>query len=230
MSSVRTLIAPSILAADFARIGSAIEAAEQAGADWIHLDVMDGHFVPNLTFGPKMVADIRKLTELPLDVHLMVDNPGELLEKYIDAGADYLTFHAEAETHIHRLIQRIRNAGCRPGVAIVPSTPIDALSCILSDIDLALVMTVNPGFGGQTLIEGCLRKVEELCEERSKAGASFLIEADGGVSPETAARCRHAGFDVLVAGSAVFGASDMERAVAQLRTASLDSSPTGDDT
>ncbi len=230
MSSVRTIIAPSILAADFARIGSAIETAEQAGVDWIHLDVMDGHFVPNLTFGPKMVADIRKLTELPLDVHLMVNNPGELLDAYIDAGADFLSFHVEAETHVHRVIQRIRSAGCRPGVAIVPSTPIGALSCVLSDIDLALVMTVNPGFGGQTLVEECLRKAEALREERSNIGASFLIEADGGVNPKTAARCRHAGFDVLVAGSAVFGASDTERAVMQLRTASLESSTSVDDT
>ncbi len=217
MNGGRAIIAPSILSADFSEIGRAITEIEESGADWVHLDVMDGHFVPNLTFGPKMVADIRRRTNLPLDVHLMVERPAELLDAYINAGADSITFHLEAEVHAHRLVQRIRSAGKRPGVAIVPSTPVRALEPILADIDIALVMTVNPGFGGQSLIPVCLEKAKELRERRVDSGYNYYIEADGGVNAETAGTCREAGFDVLVAGSAFFGATDKQFAVSRLR-------------
>ena len=217
MNGGRAIIAPSILSADFTEIGKAVTQIEQSGADWVHLDVMDGHFVPNLTFGPKMVADIRRKTNLPLDVHLMVERPGDLLDSYINAGADSITFHLEAEVHAHRLVQRIRAAGKQAGVAIVPSTPVSALEPILRDIDIALVMTVNPGFGGQSLISVCLEKARQLRELRIESGHHYYVEADGGVNADTAATCREAGFDVLVAGSAFFGAADKEFAVSRLR-------------
>lgn len=178
---------------------------------------MDGHFVPNLTFGPKMVADIRGKTNLALDVHLMVERPGDLLDAYINAGADSVTFHLEAEVHAHRLIERIRAAGKRAGVAIVPSTPVAMIEPILGEIEIALVMTVNPGFGGQSLIPACLEKAKRLHELRVDTGYRYYIEADGGVNEETAAKCRNAGFDVLVAGSAFFGAADKNVAVSKLR-------------
>jgi ribulose-phosphate 3-epimerase len=215
----RPLIAPSILSADFSELGSAVDAVGRSGADWVHLDVMDGRFVPNLTFGPKMVSDLRGRTGLPFDVHLMTEKPEDLVGSFAAAGADYLTFHIEACTHAHRLVQAIRGLGKKPGISLVPSTPADAVAELLGDVDQVLVMTVNPGFGGQEIIARCLEKVRRLAELRRERGASFLISVDGGVNESTAPAVRAAGADVLIAGSAFFAAADPAGLVARLRGA-----------
>jgi ribulose-phosphate 3-epimerase len=203
---VAVKIAPSILSADFARLGEGVAQAEAAGADWIHVDVMDGHFVPNLTIGPPVVAAVRRATELPLDVHLMIDAPDRYLQQFGDAGADILTIHQEACPHLHRTVERIRELGMRPGVSINPATPLAAVEEILPYVDLVLLMTVNPGFGGQRFIPTSTEKIRRLrraLDERHLWGVE--LEVDGGISPRTAGEVAEAGASVLVAGAAVFG-------------------------
>ena len=211
-------IAPSILSADFAALGEAIARVEAGGADQLHVDVMDGHFVPNLTIGPPVIESIKKRTALPLDVHLMIEEPGRHIEAYVRAGADLLTVHVEACPHLHRTVTQIREAGARPGVALNPSTLPGVLEYVLDDLELVLVMSVNPGFGGQTFIPAAYAKLRQL---RALIGQRpVLLSVDGGVSPANAAALARAGAGVLVAGSAIFGAPDPGEAVRALRSAS----------
>jgi ribulose-phosphate 3-epimerase len=202
------LVAPSLLSADFSDMRSAIATIEAAGADWVHFDVMDGRFVPNLTFGPKMAADLKPLSRLPLDVHLMTVEPEALAPAFAAAGAEYITFHLEATVHAHRLVESIRSSGAKPGIALVPSTPASLLSELLPIVDLVLVMTVDPGFGGQSLIPSCLDKCSAIAAERAERGLRFLISVDGGINADTAPVVARAGADVLVMGSAFFSAAD----------------------
>jgi ribulose-phosphate 3-epimerase len=196
--------APSILSADFGRLADAVVAAERAGADWVHVDVMDGHFVPNLTFGPKMVADLRKATRLPLDVHLMIERPEDWVDRYAEAGASYLTVHVEAVSDARRTLDAIRARGVRPGLTLNPETPVDAILGHLDAVDLALVMSVRPGFGGQAFIESALDKVRTIRRILDERKLRAELEVDGGIKPENAARVAAAGATVLVAGSAVY--------------------------
>jgi len=202
MSSVR--IAPSILSADFARLGEEIAAVAGAGADFIHVDVMDGHFVPNLTIGPLVVGAIRKATKLPFDVHLMISPVDPYIDEFVKAGADILTVHPEAGPHFHRTLQRIRAAGVSPGVALNPGSPVSLIEPVIDDVDLILVMSVNPGFGGQSFIRSQLKKIKTIRKLIDASGRSVMLEVDGGVNAETAKAVIAAGADVLVAGSAVF--------------------------
>ena len=213
------LLAPSLLSADFVRLAEEIARVEAAGADWLHLDIMDGHFVPNLTFGPPVVAAIRKISKLPLDVHLMVSNPAALVEQFAEAGADYLTVHVETEPHLHRLVNRIRELGVKPAVTLNPATSVDSLDEILSEVDMVLVMSVNPGFGGQKFIPASLAKIRRLKQKMNRLDRQVLIEVDGGVNQVTAPQLIEAGVDVLVAGSAVFGSADMKTTIAALKQA-----------
>ena len=210
-------IAPSILSADFARMGRDVEMLERSGADYIHFDVMDGHFVPNLTFGPPMCKDLRPITKLPLDVHLMVERPGDWVNPFRDAGADIVTFHVEAETHIHRVLQSIHAAGMKAGVVLNPATPLTMCEEVLDECDMVLLMSVNPGFGGQKFIPQVLKKMGALSAVKAERGLSFDIEVDGGVNENTAPLCRAAGATVLVAGNAVFTAPDPQEMIRQLR-------------
>jgi ribulose-phosphate 3-epimerase len=212
-------IAPSILSADFARLADCVHAAEAAGADWIHVDVMDGHFVPNLTVGPPVVAALRRVTRLPLDVHLMIEQPERLLDAFVAAGADLLTVHQEASTHLHRTVDRIRELGARPGVSVNPATPIGTLTDILPYVDLVLIMSVNPGFAGQRFLPTSTGKIAALREELSDRGLEMVeLEVDGGIGPDTAAEVVAAGASVLVAGAAVFNAdASVEQNIARLR-------------
>jgi ribulose-phosphate 3-epimerase len=214
-------IAPSVLAADFARIGDDVRAISDAGADMIHLDVMDGHFVPNLSFGADVVAALRPYSELPFDVHLMISPVDPYIDAFVDAGADCITVHAEAGPHLHRTLQRIRQAGKRAGVAINPATPVQAIEAVLADIDLVLVMTVNPGFGGQSFISSQLGKIREVRALLDGTGRRIDLEVDGGINETTAGRAVDAGADILVAGSASFagGPKDYAGNIARLRAA-----------
>ena len=199
-------IAPSILASDFGRLADQVVEAEEAGVDWIHVDVMDGHFVPNITIGPAITEAVRRATRLPVDVHLMIEAPDRYIQAFADAGADYLTVHQETCPHLHRTIQRIRAAGVRPGVAVNPATPVESVTAILPDIDLLLVMSVNPGFGGQAFIPSALGRLARARELLDACGCGdTALEVDGGIDKTTAPGVAGAGADVLVAGSAIYG-------------------------
>jgi ribulose-phosphate 3-epimerase len=216
-SAVR--IAPSILSADFTRLGEEVAAVERAGADWIHVDVMDGHFVPNLTLGPVLVEAVRRATRLPLDVHLMIEAPERYVEAFVRAGASTLGVHVETCPHLHRTIGQIHDAGARACVVLNPATPASAVEMVLPDVDQVLVMTVNPGFGGQKFIESMLPKIEVLRRWIDERGLDVALEVDGGIAIETIGRAASAGADVFVAGTAVFGARDYAEAIAGLRRA-----------
>lgn len=210
-------IAPSILSADFSRLGDDIKAVEEAGADYIHVDVMDGHFVPNITIGPLVVQAIRPVTKLPLDVHLMIENPDRYIEEFAKAGADIISVHVEASPHLHRTVQLIKQQGVKAGVVINPATPVDSIKHIIQDVDLVLLMTVNPGFGGQAFIESIVPKIKEVSDLVQTQGLNVEIEVDGGVNPETARLCVEAGANVLVAGSAIYGKKDLKDAIKAIR-------------
>jgi ribulose-phosphate 3-epimerase len=210
-------IAPSILSADFLKLGEEIKAAEAAGADMLHIDIMDGHFVPNITIGSSIVKSIRKITPLPLDVHLMIEEPDKYLRDFIKAGADYLTVHYEASVHLHRTIQRIKESGIKAGVSLNPATPIWSLEHILPDADIALLMSVNPGFGGQDFIPQIIDKIKTLKNLLREKGFPTLIEVDGGIKLENAADIISAGADILVMGSAFFNSKNYGTTIKQFR-------------
>lgn len=211
------LIAPSILSADFSKLGDEIRAVEDAGADWIHVDVMDGHFVPNITIGPLIVKAVRRVTSLPLDVHLMIENPERYIKDFAAAGADLISVQVEACVHLNRTIQMIKEIGLRAGVVLNPSTPLATIEWVLKDVDFVMIMSVNPGFGGQNFIPSSLDKIKDLRGLTRKNGLSTLIEIDGGVNEKTIKNISDAGVDVFVAGSAIFGSSDYKATISRLR-------------
>ncbi len=220
----RAVIAPSLLAADFGRLAEEVRAVAAAGADWLHLDVMDGHFVPNISFGPLVVQALRRHASMPFDVHLMVTPVDPVIAAFAEAGADHITVHAEAGPHLHRSLQLVRSLGKRAGVAINPATPAEAVAPVLDLVDLVTVMTVNPGFGGQRFLESQLPKIATLRRMIASCGRSVALEVDGGITAETAPRARAAGAEVLVAGTAIFAAPDYAAAIGALRAAA----PAGD--
>jgi ribulose-phosphate 3-epimerase len=212
-------IAPSILSADFARLGEELADIERAGADLVHLDVMDGHFVPNLTIGPAVVRALRKLTKLPFDCHLMISEPQKYIDEFLAAGADMISIHVEAEPHLHRALTQIRQGGAKAGIAINPATAVGQLSDAIEFCDFVLVMTVNPGFGGQKFIEPAAGKIQALSDVIRKRGLDVAIEVDGGVDPSNAGMLARAGASMLVAGNAVLGKSDRRKAIEEIRLA-----------
>lgn len=213
----KKLIAPSLLAADFSNLAQQIRYVELGGADWIHCDIMDGKFVPNLTFGPLVVEAVRKITKLPIDTHLMIKNPDQIIKNFIDAGCNYITVHQEEVIHLNRTINWIKELGAKAGVSINPSTPVSTLIEILEYVDLVLVMSVNPGFGGQKFIPSSLKKIEELSRIRKEKGYNFLIEVDGGIDKENIKRISDAGCNVFVAGSSIFGKDNITAAAMELK-------------
>lgn len=210
-------IASSILAADFSKLAEEVKCVDQLGADYIHIDVMDGHFVPNITLGPGIVKCLRPHTTLPFDVHLMIEQPDQYIKEFVDAGADIITVHVEACRHLHRTLQLIKQYGIQCGVVLNPHTPLEMIKHVLKDVDWILIMSVNPGFGGQSFIPDSLNKIEVLNRWRQELGYHYVIEVDGGVNEETARLCESAGADVVVAGSAVFNASDRRQAIQQIK-------------
>jgi ribulose-phosphate 3-epimerase len=211
------LIAPSILSADFSKLGEEIRAVENAGADWIHIDVMDGHFVPNITMGPVVVEAVRRVTKLPLDVHLMIENPDTFISDFAKAGATLISVQAETCIHLNRTIQMIKESGARPGVVLNPSTPLNSIEWVLEYLDFVLIMSVNPGFGGQAFIRNSLDKIRAVRRMIQEKGLSALIQIDGGVNEKTIADIALAGADVFVAGSAIFGSQDYKRTINSFR-------------
>lgn len=212
-------IAPSILAANFSKLAEEVIEVEKAGAELIHIDVMDGHFVPNITMGPIVVEALRPVTDLPLDVHLMIENPDLYIESFAKAGADYITVHVEACTHLHRTIQLIRSFGVKPGVVLNPHTPVESIQHILDDIDMVLFMTVNPGFGGQKFIHSVVPKVQQLSDIIKEKGLNIEIEIDGGINAETIIPCAEAGATIFVAGSAIYSKTDRSAALQEIKEA-----------
>jgi len=210
-------IAPSILSADFSKLGQEIKAVQNAGADWIHVDVMDGHFVPNITFGPLVVRAAKHVTSLPLDVHLMIENPDRFIPEFVEAGADLISVHAEACPHLNRTVDQIKSLGADAGVVLNPATPLSALEWVMEYVDLILIMSVNPGFGGQSFISNSIQKITDLRKMIDERNRPVLIEIDGGVSQATIAAVSRAGADVFVAGSAIFGSADYKETIEDFR-------------